>query len=67
MVYIFFFGQDPQPQNTTAIDSTKVANLPVAPVDTAKTVVLSDSVMSKANTEKYGAFAAGGNGKEEEK
>jgi YidC/Oxa1 family membrane protein insertase len=66
MIYIFFFGQDPQPENTTAIDSTKVANLPATPVDTAKTVMLSDSVMSKANTEKYGAFAAGGNGNEEE-
>lgn len=66
MVYIIFFGQEPQKQNTTAIDTTKVANLPAAPVDTAKAVLLSDSALTKANTEKFGIFAAGGTGKDEE-
>jgi len=67
MVYVFFFGQEPQPQNTTVIDSSKVVTIPAKPAfDTTKTVALPDSLLNKENTEKYGVFAAGGNGKEEE-
>ncbi|HVD98676.1 MAG TPA: membrane protein insertase YidC [Cytophagaceae bacterium] len=64
MVYVFFFGQEPKPQNTMAIDSTRVTLLPRR--DTSNVVTISDSALSKEMQEKYGMFAAGGSGKEEE-
>lgn len=67
IVYIYFFGQEPKPQNTMAIDSSKVVDLtPKRTVDTAKTAAYTDSLLNKENVEKYGKFAAGANGKEEE-
>ncbi len=66
MVYIQFFGPEPGPKNTTVIDTTKVVEQALAPLDTVKSVVLADSVLNKEYSEKYGVFAAGGSGKEEE-
>ncbi len=67
MAYVFFFGQEPQPQTLPLIDSTAITNaLPASPVEDQPSVVLSDSALTKETREKYGVFAAGGNGKEEE-
>ncbi|HWZ21391.1 MAG TPA: hypothetical protein VNW06_01985, partial [Cytophagaceae bacterium] len=66
MVYIQFFSPKPTPENTTVIDNTKVMEQSIVPKDTMKPVMISDSLLNKDNTEKYGVFAAGGSGKEEE-
>ncbi len=66
IAYIQFFGPTPTPENTTVIDSTKVITQTITPKDTVKTVTLPDSVKNKQYSEKYGAFAAGGSGQEQE-
>jgi YidC/Oxa1 family membrane protein insertase len=66
MVYIQFFGPQTTPENTTVIDSTKVIKQNVVSKDTAKSIALPDTILNKQYSEKYGMFAAGGAGKEEE-
>jgi YidC/Oxa1 family membrane protein insertase len=70
MVYIFFFGPDPKAENKALInDSTAITRIiePNAVAqDTLAAAVLPDSVLNKQFSEKYGIFAAGGAGKEEE-
>jgi YidC/Oxa1 family membrane protein insertase len=66
MAYIFFFGPDPKTETTTLIDTTKVIEQTVVAKDTVPAAAVPDSVMNKQFTEKYGIFAAGGSGKEEE-
>ena len=65
MVYIQFFSPKPGPQNKTVIDSTNVQQSIVSK-DTIKPIMLSDSLLNKQNVERFGIFAVGGSGKEEE-
>ena len=66
IVYIQFFGPEPKPENTTVIDNSKVTEQSIVSKDTIKPVTLSDSILNKENSEKYGIFAAGGSGEETE-
>ncbi len=69
MVYIFFFGPDPKTETAGVVDSTTITRIiePNAVAqDTLAKAVLPDSVLTKQFSEKYGIFAAGGTGKEEE-
>jgi len=66
MVYIFFFGPEPQPiPPVTKIETTQTPSADSAQVATQVTA-LPDSVVTKQFSEKLGVFAAGGIGKEEE-
>jgi YidC/Oxa1 family membrane protein insertase len=66
MVYIFFFGPEPQPANKMLIDSSAVTTQTIHKEDSSKTTAVSDSIINKELSEKYGIFSSGGIGKEEE-
>ena len=68
MVYVFFFGPEPQPENTSLIDTTSVAVQPnlVTKTDTVVVMAKPDSLVNKELELKYGVFASGGTGTEEE-
>ena len=69
MVYIYFFGAETKPQNTTLLDSTKVVEKKITSNDSlgnASISIIDTAVLNKETTDKFGIFAAAANGKEEE-
>ncbi len=69
MVYIYFNGSEPKPQNTTALDSTKIIEQKITTLDTlGKTPIstIDTAVLNKEFSDKFGIFASGAAGKEEE-
>ena len=69
IVYLQFFGPKTTPENATLLDSTKVITQKIAGVDSVAAPVVEavdTSAINKENADKYGVFAIGAAGTEEE-
>jgi YidC/Oxa1 family membrane protein insertase len=66
MVYVIFWGQEPPAENQALLNSATVETLIKEQERTAEAQPQADSLVQKLYAEKYGIFAAGGAGREEE-